>query len=219
MTNIQYGQETSQNFSLVLPSPSRHLLPVIILLHGGSWSGGQKEDLNYIARRFADYGFAAFSVDYRLSSSSIHGIDMIQDIQTMVNYIENMSIRLNLDKNRISFFGYSAGAHLAMLYAYNSPQKVKSVISIAGPTDILDSSLLAVPGMYNALLQVVGDTIRDHWIQFNPIHFINYFSPSTLMIHGLNDETVPVNQSVRLCDALNKAGGYGKTILIENHKE
>jgi dipeptidyl aminopeptidase/acylaminoacyl peptidase len=118
--------------------------------------------------------------------------------------------------------GASAGAHLAMLhgYKYNSPVKVKAVVSLFGPSDLLE--------MYNnpannnpifplALAQAIGKTpVQDPMIYSNssPINFITGTTAMpTILLHGGLDPLVRPEQSAVVKTKLTLAGIAGEYVL------
>lgn len=117
--NVSYGSHPEQNFDAYLLGDGQwsDVEKVILLIHGGGWSAGTKEDFNYIlpffATHFPTYGIV--NMNYRLGTEESPGYPkQLEDIQSVVNWIQGEA---GYDV-RLALVGGSAGAHLAMLYAY-----------------------------------------------------------------------------------------------------
>ncbi|MCX6277017.1 MAG: alpha/beta hydrolase [Bacteroidetes bacterium] len=213
-----YGTDSLQTFDLYLPEGRSQQTKTIILIHGGGWVSGEKAYCKYYAVRFAGFGFAAISMNYRLANNSVHYDDMLDDIGSMIECVLNNAGQWGIGASEIALFGYSAGGHLALLYSYsrNSDRKITSVISLAGPTDVQDSLLWIYPGLYDEIKLMTGDSSPENWAQANPIHYISSAMPSTFLIHGTIDSVVPFSQSVKLSQAMKKAFAHQKLLLMEN---
>lgn len=148
-TNLPYGQGSRNKYDLYIPA-NTNPKSLILFIHGGAWMGGEKEDIAYAARRFAKRGYITAtmnytriqkdSIDYPSSSRHASFASMISEIQSAVAAIKKECSQMGYELNQMAVGGYSAGAHLAMLYAtryaQESPLPVKFQISWVGPTDI-----------------------------------------------------------------------------------
>lgn len=120
LLNEPYGGDTAQRMDVYLPAGrSSDSTPALVLLHGGSWTAGNKTDLNnYIdsfRKRLPHY--AIFNLNYRLVSGTTHFDDQEGDIKTALEQIADSAAAYGFSKDRIVLLGVSAGAHLAMLQA------------------------------------------------------------------------------------------------------
>ncbi|KAA3632265.1 MAG: T9SS C-terminal target domain-containing protein, partial [Bacteroidetes bacterium] len=100
--------------------------PVIIYVHGGSWKGGTKTNVDYKADLFTEHNYVFASINYRLSPNPpdttisgvrfpIHPIDVAKAIGFVYENIH----QLNGDPQNMHLIGHSAGAHLVNLVATN----------------------------------------------------------------------------------------------------
>jgi len=213
-----YGTSSRQKYDLFLPMGRDRNTRVILLLHGGGWVSGEKEYLDSYARLFAGMGYAAISMNYRLASDTIHYQAMLGDIGSMAGCIVQNRAAWGIGEGPLSLFGYSAGGHLALLYAYsgNTGQNISAVISLAGPTDIQDSLLWSTPALLAGIRLMAGDTLPSNWIGISPVHFVTPSAPPTFLIHGILDELVPLSQSLKLNHLLSLAHVKAKVLLLEN---
>lgn len=216
--NQAYGADPLQRFDLFLPEGRNEHTQMILVLHGGGWVSGEKEYVNYYAKRFSDFGFAAASMNYRLANDSVHYGEMLADIDSMIGCVLKNAGLWSIGIGQVNLFGYSAGGHLALLYSYSVDKNrmVRSVISLAGPTDLQDSLLWKDQALYKEIRLMTGDTLPANWSKANPICFISQNNPPTLLIHGEIDSLVPVSQSIKLNHALESYGATVKLSLFEN---
>ena len=216
--NLVYGADSLQHYDLFLPAGRNQQTRVIVLIHGGGWVSGEKQDCDYYAMRFARLGFAAISMNYRLANDSVHYADMLDDIDSMAVCIRKNAGHWSIGSGQLSLFGYSAGGHLALLYSYSrdKARAVKSVISVAGPTNIQDSLLWHIPWFYQDIKLMTGDTMPEHWTNGNPVDFVSATNPPTLLIHGSNDSLIAVSQSLNLSMLLQASGVPVKLLVLQN---
>ena len=218
MFDQPYGHDPLQRYDLFLPAGRTAGTGVVILLHGGAWVTGDKSYCNGYANHFANAGFAAVSMNYRLAGDSVHCAEMLADIASMISTAGKNAAGWNVAGNRVSLFGYSAGGHLALLYGYSSDieKKVRSVISLAGVTDVTDSLLLNGNGLLDDIILMAGDGQPVNWAPVNPVSFVKNTDPPTLFIHGTGDPLVPYTQSTGLYGKLQLCGASARMLLLEN---
>src|SRR3954464_1641361 len=83
--------------------------PAAILVHGGGWVAGDKEQyITYIFQPLSDAGFAWFSINYRLAPKYTFPADA-DDVEAAVRWIKENAARYHVDPKRIALIGESAG--------------------------------------------------------------------------------------------------------------
>ena len=111
---LAYGKDVSQRLDFY---PSRRAeAPLIIFVHGGGWSSGDKSDEEGIAKigHFLDEGYAYASVNYRLVPD-VKVEEQVQDVADAVGSLVSRSAELGFARNRIFLMGHSSGGHVAAL--------------------------------------------------------------------------------------------------------
>ncbi|MDR0854923.1 MAG: alpha/beta hydrolase [Christensenellaceae bacterium] len=99
------------------PSVSDAPLPVILEIHGGGWTYGDK-DLNKIYATFlASRGFSVVNISYRLLAKGVGLKEELQDVFAACNWLYKNGAEYNFDLNNIFVNGDSAGGHLAAVTA------------------------------------------------------------------------------------------------------
>lgn len=138
-TNVTYGQNTNinnnmQTLTMNIYEPTGDaaaMRPVIIFAHGGSFIGGAKTDAEQVTlcTRFAKRGYVTATIDYRLGMGfPINQTNAqkavwraTQDMKAAVRFFRQDAATTNTykaDPNFIFVGGYSAGAFMAVHYAY-----------------------------------------------------------------------------------------------------
>lgn len=206
MKNISYGSDTAQNIDIYLPAGRDTAnTKVILFIHGGSWSSGDKTEFNdaitAIRPQLQDY--AIFNMNYRLAKNDSSRFPaQLNDVESAIHFIESKANAYKVNVNKVCLIGASAGAQLALLEAYknNGSRKIKAVIDLFGPADLTDLyknhpiPAQARPVLVNFLGTTPSDK-ADVYTEASPINFVNAQTVPTLIFHGSDDIVVPVVQS------------------------
>ncbi len=219
LLNVSYGNDPEQMMDVYLPAKRNADTKVFILLHGGGWSGGSRDRLNYFIPMLREEfpGHAIVNMDYRLASFESPAFPkQVQDIETAIAFIETSDYNIGTD---YGFIGVSAGAHLAMLYSYrhDTPRNVKALCSIVGPSDFTDPFYVSHPYYQYASMYLLGHSKNnpEAVLGISPVNFVNPHSPATILFYGGKDLLVPQTQPERLKAKLDKNGVYSEYHLYE----
>ena len=235
--NVTYGAATTQYGTAqqsldVYQPPGRQgtaILPAIVFVHGGGWSGGDKADYTDLAKTFAQEGYVTFSVNYRLVwSADMRYPVPYDDVQRAMRFIRTHASSYGIDPLRVGAIGGSAGGHLVGLLGTtdtrdNSDSTLASVSSRAtcvvdmfGPMDLM-SPLPTTPENYdNMVLTLIGDTranVPRTYQEASPIDHIDARTVPFLIFQGGQDPIVPPAQSQGFHDALLKAGIESQLVI------
>jgi acetyl esterase/lipase len=188
----------------------------VIMIHGGSWSGGDKSDFNTDIPNLKPLlgNYAIFNLNYRLANgTTILLQQQLNDIDAAINYIYSNATKYSINTNKIAIMGASAGAHLTLLKCYkaNTDGKIKAVVDLFGPTNMA--------WMYNShpvasltqpiIVNVMGGTPTSSasvYTSGSPINFVTSTVPPTIIFHGTADPIVPISESINLQAKLQLAG-------------
>ena len=209
----------------------------VVVVHGGSWSGGVRNDFPQWNARLAKMGFTVFDVDYRLAPQPNY-LTATGDVKCAVRWIRENANEFGIDPERIALLGRSAGAHLALLAAYSaddvripsacatpqSSEKVSAVISLYAPIDLLwafdnPANQRVIDGP-ETLTKFLGGSphesheIRDRFLLASPTTHVSTSTPPTLLIHGGSDQLVRSENMRFLSEKLTETHIANRTILI-----
>lgn len=174
--------------------------PFIVLAFGGSFVTGEKEDLRELCERFAQKGYVAVSIDYRLYDLALIPlptetemqdvvIKAVVDMKTALQYLDSTASNGNtygLDMDQLYVGGVSSGAitanHVAML----------------DPTDIFSPAIQTaldnnapVDGITNANTGVEIKGILNYSGGLHDVSWIDSSEPPFISYHEDEDPTVP----------------------------
>lgn len=187
--------------------------PCVVVIHGGSWSGGDDKQLPELNSYLAKRGYAVASIDYRLAPE-YKSTQALEDVKSAVNYLKANAEKLQIDTNNFVLLGRSAGAQLALLAAYTFKNEgIKGVINFYGPADMVWGYFTPanplVLNSHKVMEAYLGGTYQQQKNQYeasSPILQVNAQTVPTLSIHGKNDVLVSYQHSIRLKQKLNSLG-------------
>jgi acetyl esterase/lipase/peptidoglycan hydrolase-like protein with peptidoglycan-binding domain len=201
------GTGPSKKYDIYRPSNwvVRPKMPALVWLHGGSWTVGDKSTESAVATAVASLGVSVIVPNYTFGSGSVG------DVSLIAKNIFEVAATMNIDSNKISLGGGSAGAHLALMAAtkLESRRVPRCVISVAGPTDLpyVMTQVVDYPVTVDIVRNVFGEnnaTLRNN----SPIYGINSLNSATkfLIAHQRLDNLVPFTQATRMVDAMKGNG-------------
>ncbi|GAA4597161.1 hypothetical protein GCM10023194_71210 [Planotetraspora phitsanulokensis] len=86
--------------------------PVVFVIHGGWWSGGDKKTMTTVSRSYARLGYTVVNLDYRLSGDAPWPAQRTDTIAAITTARERAT-KYNTDPDRYVLVGFSAGGHIA----------------------------------------------------------------------------------------------------------
>ena len=222
VNNIEYGQADGQSLFLDVSIPEGEgLHPAVILVHGGGWSGGDKQDMKLLYDSLSEAGFGWFSINYRLAPQ-YRWPACLEDVQRAVRWVKDHAEEYKADPRRLALLGYSAGGHLACTAAVRAEgdQILQAVVLLAAPTDLqTDSDRRGgfSPSLQNlfGLPAEINEEARRLLQNNSPIGFTHSGLPPFLLIHGTEDRSVPYHQSIALKSKLTDLGVSCKLLTID----
>ncbi len=190
----------------------------IVIFPGGGYAGLAADlEGREVADWFTTRGFTAFIVSYRLSS---HGYVMpvpLLDARRAIQTVRARAADYHISPDQIVIIGFSAGGHLAALASTEpvpgDPEAEDAVSRFSSRPDYVvlgypwlgaisaDTSHLNYCKMFQ-LMDQCAQLTQD----YSPDLHVTKDTPPTFIYHTFDDQTVPVEQSLRYYDALVKAG-------------
>ncbi len=191
--------------------------PAMIVVHGGAWATGTKEQLAGIAKAFAKLGYTTAAITYRLAPQQTFPAQ-IYDCQAAVRWLRANAEKYKVDPDRIGGYGYSAGGELVALLgtlddddevrepglAADAPSaRLQVVVAGGAPCDF--SSL---PADSKLLAYWLGGTPAekpDAYREASPISYVTSDDPPMFFFHGASDTIVPIRSPQKMVKRLKEA--------------
>ncbi len=171
-------------------------LPTIVMIHGGAWMTGDKWHVIDHAREMAEAGFVVMAINYRLAPKFKWPTQLL-DCQESLRWIDENHQAWRIDRKRIGVWGYSAGAHLALMMALEQPKdlpEIRACVAGGAPCD-----LSFVPEDSLTLSPLFGGTrarFPERYRNASPVNLLTADDPPLFFFHGSNDLLVPFNNSL-----------------------
>lgn len=194
--------------------------PAVIFIHGGLGDNREytRAMLDWsVAKLLLRGGFVVLSTDYRVS---LTGED-IADIVASYRYTEGLSF---VDKSKIAYFGDSHGAYLAVMAAVRTAPF--ALVHGWGVADMAEwyRHIEHIPVRYyqkvtedlKISLGGTPDQVPDAYRMISPTANVAKLKCPVLILHGEEDEDVPVSHARYMAEALEKANVDHTLKIFEN---
>lgn len=192
---------------------SRHAA-VIICPGGAYWGLALNHEGTMVAEWFNRLNITAFVLKYRIPNDSImrnKTIGPLQDAQKAIRLVRSRAAEWNIDPNKIGIMGFSAGGHLASTLSTHYMDKVYNTTDTTSarpdfsilvyPVISMDSSITHWGSRENLLGKKPSNKMVDFYSNEKQV---NKKTPSAFLVHSINDELVPVENSINYALALKK---------------
>lgn len=200
------------------PPGDRRDAPAVLLVHGGGWRNGDRQQLRGYGVLLGREGYVCVAPEYRLLGESPWPAQ-IHDVKAAVRWVRANAAALGVDPERIAIEGNSAGGHLALLTA-GTPDD--PAFEGDGGNAGVSSRVAAAIGVYPPVLFTYGGAEEggvpilaltdpepgsaDLAASASPLRHVDAAFPPTLLIHGTADELVPRAASLKMYERLLAAG-------------
>ncbi len=180
--------------------------PVIIYAHGNA---SNLSDLVFRFQQFHDWGCAVMAIDYRGYGESSGPFPneqrVYEDIETAWQYLIQQR---QVAADRIVLYGQSIGGAIALNLAVNHPEAAGLVMesSFTSMRDMVDYKFPLLPKITPI------DTVLTQ--QFDSIGKMRSLKIPLLLIHGTDDDIVPVSMSQQLYGATIVSGNANSTLIL-----
>jgi acetyl esterase/lipase len=201
--------------------------PAMLVVHGGAWRMGSRAQLAGVANAFAEHGYTAVAISYRLAPKSKFPAQ-IYDCEAAVRWMRAHAADYKIDPQRIGGYGYSAGGHLVALLGTlddknlreesvpaNAPScRLQCVLAGGAPCDFRD-----MPADSNQLSFWLGGTRSqkpENYRDASPAKYIAPGDPPMFFFSGEDDELVPISSPKQMVKELKNAGDTAEMYPIKN---
>src|SRR5438034_4030126 len=204
--------------------------PTLIWIHGGGWIGGNKESATFSLLPYLEMGWNVVNVEYRMARVSLAPA-AVEDCLCALRWVIRNAKQYGFDTAKLVVSGGSAGGHLALTMGMipasvgldrqcpgTEELKVAAIVDWYGITDVAD--LLDGENMRTYAVEWLGS--RPNRVEIakrvSPLTYVRPGIPPVISIQGDADPVVPYSQSLRLQEALQKAGVDHELVTIPGGK-
>lgn len=215
--NVSYGPH-KMNVLDFWKAEGKGPRPLLVYIHGGGWTGGDKKQSPSRFKPFLDKGISYAAVNYRLTGEAPLPAP-VHDAARAIQFLRSKADEWNIDKSRIALTGGSAGACTSMWILLHDDladpkakdpvlresTRVTAAAVRAGQTSIdpkvieawlgpnvlkhrMINMAVGEPTMEGALKNY--DKYHDLYVEFSPYNHLTADDPPLLMTYG-NDMTLP----------------------------
>ncbi|HMN62410.1 MAG TPA: alpha/beta hydrolase [Anaerolinea sp.] len=231
VADLVYCSPGGVPLSMDLYFPEQGAAPwqVLVYVHGGSFTGGDKRqgsgmiDIPALTAR----GYVVAAINYRRMPDNPFPAEVL-DARCAVRFLRANAEKYQLRTDKMGIWGGSAGGHLASMVGLTNhdpafdageypdqPSRGDAVVEMFGPTD-----LTAPMGWLQRWLlrRAFGtDNPADPLLaRASPVLYVNTDAPPFLILHGEQDDAVPVVQAQLLQDKLTAAGVNSTLVIVKN---
>jgi len=220
---IYYGAADGMDIPAYLTLPRDRVakdLPLIVLPHGGPFSRDEI-GFDWWSQAYASRGYAVLQPQFRGSNGfglehlkagfGEYGRKMQTDLSDGITDLVRKGVA---DPKRVAIVGGSYGGYAALAGVTLQTGIYRCAVSLAGPSNMSQQLL------YTASLYGSRSSTSRYWHEYLGVKndtdpALNTISPEfqaakasapILLIHGLDDTVVPIDQSKRMEAALKRAG-------------
>ncbi len=214
-SGIRYGPDVRHSLDIYVPKQRTGPLSVVVFFYGGSWRGGNRADYLFAADALTSRGYVAIVPDYRLFPD-VRFPAFVEDGAKAVRWLLDHVAEFGGDPNRLYLMGHSAGAHIAAMLTLDERYlaaegvpvtSIRGTIALAGPHAFYPSRTASVAPIFAHLAD--ENAAR-------PIVFVDGDEAPMLLLHGEDDDTVFVFNTVALSKAVRDAGGSARHIVYSD---
>ena len=173
--------------------------PGLIMIHGGGWRSGNKNQMRVLAQEITTKGYSCFAIEYRLSLEAKYP-QAIYDVKNAIKFIKDNAKRFHVDPDKIAVLGCSSGGQMAALigttnedlafedakYKSKSSSKVQAIIDIDGilafkhpESEEGEMAAFWLNGSY--------EENPENWKQASALSHVDKNTPPTLFINSSFD--------------------------------
>lgn len=226
---INYGPDRERNsMTIYLPKnlDKNKNNAAFLVVHGGSWISGSKDEISNEAKRIAKQGYIAVAINYSFINNRPR-VTMNQILDEMTLALKQLKIESKVygwNIKQIAITGYSAGGHLTLLYGATRLEEcpfpvaflaAKAPPAVLTPEIFKDSGMVFVGRSADKTFKEYKTehpelTDKQIWAALastlSPHNYISEKTPPTICLFGADDTVVPPQQGKILQKAYEEKG-------------
>jgi len=250
LTGVKFGEGTTiagnqQELFMDVYEPvddTAETRPAVVLAFGGSFIGGERQDLDWLCEAYARRGFVAVTIDYRLYDLPLFPLPSeIEITEVVIKSISDMkaAIRLlredadtentfKIDPELIFIGGISAGAITAAHTAFLDDtdivtDEIAALIEANGGLEGNSSNNFQYSSEVQGLINYSGGIANKDWIDADDPIFISFHDDNDPIVPYEDDfavifgfDIIFMSGSKSCSDKANDAGLFNELHTIEN---
>jgi acetyl esterase/lipase len=185
--HFNYGTHDRNQLDVYAPAAvaaaphGTHLSPAVVLVHGGSWTHGNRSSMYGAAKQLVGQGYIALPMNYRYAQSSSYPAGR-EDVQAAVTWVKKHADALHVDPKKIVVLGSSAGGELAAsaLTWGNGSRYGAGLITLSAPMDL---ALVAANTTHQGNSDKLAKTVTDTLLKCLPFNCAKAFDRDTAADH------------------------------------
>ena len=220
--DVAYGEDEKQRLDIYAPRDAKQA-PVVIFVHGGEWTRGDKANVSYKPKFLNENGIVFVSVNYRLTPPAKHPAH-VSDVAAAVRWVHDHAAKLGGDPKKIVLMGHSAGCHLVTLVALDprylsavdlKPSDLAGVAAWSGGAYDLVAKVKAGGNYAGYIKKTFGDS-EEAWRDASPVaHVKNAVEGPAFLFISVERGNASHKASEGLAEQIRKAKGKAETRLLE----
>lgn len=199
--------------------------PVLLFIHGGEWTKGDKREISSKPKFFNEHGVVFVSINYRLSPKDKHPAQA-DDVATAIAWVREHIAQYGGDGGKIVIMGHSAGCHLATLVALDpeflakiklKPSDIRGVAAWSGGIYDLVTRYKG-GGTYAPYIKATFGESEEAQAAASPVTYTkNAKGGPAFLFASVGDEKSRNSREAAegMAKAINAAGGSAKTLILE----
>jgi acetyl esterase/lipase len=222
--DVAYVPDASAQQKLDIYAPVKAQgAPVVIFVHGGEWTKGDKTEVSFKPKFLNEAGIVFVSINYRLSGEARHPAQ-VEDVASAVRWVRAHIAEHGGDPHKLVLMGHSAGCHLVTLVGLDprplakvglKPSDLSGVVSWSGGAFDLVAKV-AAGGMYADYIHKNFGDDEQVWRDASPLAHIGDGKPMPPFLFASAEEGNPASREIseRMVARIEKAGGKARATLL-----
>ncbi len=188
--------------------------PAIVSFFGGGWVGGNPRQFYQQSTYYTAKGMIAFSAEYRVKNK--HGttpFEAVKDAKSAIRWVRKNADKFGIDAEQIIASGGSAGGHVAACTGIiKGVEESGEDLSISS---VPDAMVLFNPVTDTTEKGYGSEKMNGRTTVISPNHHIRSNIPPTIIFHGDEDKTVPIENAIRFDRLMKDTGNICRLIVIK----
>jgi acetyl esterase/lipase len=224
LANVAYVASAAEKQKLDIYAPRGATnAPVLVFIHGGEWTKGDKSEVSYKPKFFNDNGVIFVAVNYRLSGTDHHPAQA-DDVASALKWVHDHIAEHGGSAQKIVLMGHSAGCHLVTLVGLDprylakvgmKPSDLAGVVSWSGGAFDLPEKFKQ-GGMYAGYIHTNFGNDESVWRDASPINHVTDFKPLPGFLFASAEQGNATSQeaSEKMVTLINSAGAHARHIVL-----